>query len=86
MEEGKNNDIDRESSGETSIDEIGVNFVDEPFADINNAENTGNVVINTPNKIKQKDNPIPNGWIDDINWRKVDGDVDFGDVDGDWRW
>ena len=55
MEEEKNNDIDKESS------EIGVNFVDEPFEDINNAENTGNVVINTPNRIKQKDNPIPNG-------------------------
>ena len=69
MEEEKNNGIDRESSGETFIDEIGVNFVDEPFEDISNAENIGNVVINTPNRIKQKDNPIPNGWMDDINWR-----------------
>lgn len=64
-----NNDIDREGSGETFTDETGVNFVDETFGDISNTENTDNVVISTPNRVKRKDYPIPNGCMDDINWR-----------------
>lgn len=39
---------------------------------------TSNIVISAPNRLKEKDNPIPNGWM--IKIGDVDGDIAFGDM------
>ena len=43
-----------------------------PVRDV--VENRDNVAVSTPNREKQNNNPIPDGW-DDRNW--IDGDIDL---------
>ena len=66
-EVGDSDDIGVEISDEAFPDKNNVHYVDETVTVKDVVENRDNVAISTPNREKQNNNPIPDGW-EDRNW------------------